>query len=100
MLEKIEYSLSAYFGNAVAKGTTHKRNQDKNELFFVNLFDFPKCSSQRDEYLCFHCELESVEQILLSSAGPEDLALKLMLSIFIKLSPSSVKFWVQSGQHK
>lgn len=87
-------------GDAVAKGTTHNRKQDKNELFLVNLFDFLKYSSQRDEYLCFNSELESVKEILLSSAGPVDLALKLILSIFIKLSPNSVKFWVQSGQHK
>lgn len=88
------------FGDAVAKETLHKRKQDKNELFLVDLFDFLKYSSQRDDYLCFNSQLESVKEILLSSAGPVDPALKLILSIFIKLSPSSVKFWVQSGEHR
>lgn len=35
------------FGDAVDKETMHKRKQDKNELFLVDLFDFLKYSSQR-----------------------------------------------------
>lgn len=81
--------------------TTLIRKQEKRTHgIFLDMFAFLKYSSLRKiEYWCFEKVLEASNG-LLYSAGPVDPTLKLILKSIIKLSPCSVKFWIQSGQLK